>query len=83
MGTKLSIGSIVVDKNNNKRFRVIAIVDNEITICEMDINKLLLSSIYTETLLQFVSDGEMYIEYEEKKIIDTEKLPDKITYTCH
>lgn len=78
MGTKLSIGSIVVDKNNNKRFRVIAIVDNEITICEMDINKLLLSSIYTETLLQFVSDGEMYIEYEEKKIIDTEKLPDKI-----
>ena len=74
----LSIGNIVIDKQNNKRHRVVAIVNDEITLCEMDTNKLLLSSVYTGTILQFVSDGEMYIDNDEKKIIDIEKVPDKI-----
>ena len=74
----LSIGNIVIDKQNNKKHRVVAIVNEEVTLCEMETNKLLLSSIYIETLLQFISNKEMYIENDEKKIIDIEKVPEKI-----
>ena len=51
MDIVLSVGNIIIDETNNKKYRVIAIVKNEITLCEMNITALSLSVLNMQTLL--------------------------------
>ena len=39
----LSVGDIVVDNKLNKKYRVVAIVNDEVTLCEMETTKFSLS----------------------------------------
>ena len=41
----LSVGDIVVDNKGGKKHRVVAIVGNEITLCEMGIIQIVISLI--------------------------------------
>ena len=34
----LTVGNVIIDESNNKKYRVVAIVKDEITLCEMNIS---------------------------------------------
>ena len=70
----LTIGNVIIDENNNKKYRVVAIVKDEITLCEMDITSFSLSIIDVKTLLSLISNGEIHIENDTAIIVDKEKL---------
>lgn len=70
----LTIGNVIIDENNNKKYRVIAIVKDEITLCEMNINNFSLIVIDKVTLFSLISSGEFYMQNQEHIVIDKEKL---------
>ena len=65
IGVMLSVGNIVVDTHNNKKYRVVAIVNNEITLCEMDIPNFSLSLVDREVLFSLIVKNEFLIEINE------------------
>ena len=73
----LTIGNVIIDENNNKKYRVIAIVKDEITLCEMEVTNFSLSIIDKSTLFSLVLKDEIIIQKESEIIIDKEKLSDK------
>jgi transposase InsO family protein len=72
----LTVGNVIIDENNNKQYRVIAIVKDEITLCEMNVTNFSLSIIDIRTLLSLVSNGDIRIENDTSIIVDKEKLSD-------
>lgn len=78
MDIMLTIGDIIIDKTNDKKYRVVAIVNNEITLCEMNISNFSLSLISMNTLMSLILNEEILLDKEEKVIFDKNKLPDDI-----
>ena len=72
----LAVGNVIIYENNIKQYRVIAIVKDEITLCEMNVTNFSLSIIDIKTLLSLVSNGEIRIENDIAIIVDKEKLSD-------
>ena len=70
----LTVGNIIMDECNNKKYRVIAIVKNEITLCEMSVTNFSLSIIDYSTLFSLISKDEIILQEEDEIIIDKEKL---------
>lgn len=71
----LSVGNVIIDETNNKKYRVIAIVKDEITLCEMNVTNFSLSVININTLLSLISNKEIHIENNAQNIVfDKEKL---------
>ena len=77
MGKLLSIGSIVSDLKNRKRYRVVAIAENNITLCEMDIEQFSLSQIDKKVLFSLLFSDELAITEEETIVFDKEQLKDE------
>ena len=75
MDIALSVGIIIIDETNNKKYRVIAIVKDEITLCEMNITALSLSVLNMQTLLTLMADQKFSIYDDEKYIFIKEDLP--------
>lgn len=70
----LSVGDIVIDNKSNKKHRVVAIVNNEITLCEMGITQFVLTLIGKETLFNLVELGDLLVQKEESPVFDKDKL---------
>lgn len=77
MNIMLTVGNIIIDESNEKRYRVVAIVNDEVTLCEMDTSKFSLSLLNKQTLFELVGNGELEIEKEDIFVFDKEKLPDE------
>lgn len=69
-----SIGDIIRDKQQNTRYRIIAIVENYATLCEMDTTKFLLSQIENETLIRLLSSDEIEKCAEDNIVFDIDRL---------
>ena len=74
----LSVGNVILDINSNKKYRVVAIVNDEVTLCEMDTSKFILSLINLETLFFFVASGEFTIYKEDVIVFNKNDLPDNL-----
>lgn len=73
----LSIGDIVIDNKSNKKHRIVAIVNNEITLCEMEITSLSLSLLDKKTLFSLILTEDIIVQKEESFVFDKNKLPDE------
>ena len=74
----LSVGNIILDTKSNKKYRVVAIVNDEITLCEMDTTKFRLSLINVKTLFSLIASEELIAYKEEAVIFDKNALPDNL-----
>ena len=72
----LSVGDIVVDNKGGKKHRVVAIVGNEITLCEMGISQFVLSLLNKETLFNLVETNDLVIQKEEPFVFNKDDLSD-------
>lgn len=78
MNLKLSVGNIIIDTNLNKKYRVIAIVDKEITLCEMNTSKFNLLLMEFEVLFSLINDKDFQVQIEEAFIVNKNDLPDNV-----
>ena len=72
----LTVGNVIIDETNNKKYRVIAIVKDEITLCEMNVTNFSLSIINKTALFSLITSGELIIVNEENIVIDINNLSD-------
>lgn len=73
----LTVGNVIIDEANNKKYRVVAIVNNEITLCEMEIANFSLSLVSRETLFSLIIKNELLIEKSEPFVFDKNSMPDE------
>ena len=57
----LTVGNVIIDESNNKKYRVVAIVKDEITLCEMNISSFSLLIINKNMLFSLISTGDLII----------------------
>ena len=74
----LTVGNVIIDESNNKKYRVVAIVKDEITLCEMNISSFSLSIINNNMLFSLISTGDLIITNEESIIVDIAKLSEEM-----
>lgn len=74
----LTVGNVIIDESNNKKYRVVAIVKYEITLCEMNISSFSLSIINKNMLFSLISTGDLIITNEESIIVDIAKLSEEM-----
>ncbi len=70
----LTVGNVIIDENNNKKYRVIAIIKNEITLCEMYTTVFVLIQIDMNTFINLLSNNELNVIKEKDIIFDETKL---------
>ena len=66
----LTVGNVIIDENNNKKYRVIAIIKNEITLCEMYTTVFVLRQIDMNTFINLLFNNELNIIKEKDIIFD-------------
>lgn len=76
--TIIAVGNIVRDIKNGTRYRVIAIVNNFITLCEMDIKQLRILTQDIRTIVNLVNDKSLILENDEVVIFDKNQLSDSV-----
>lgn len=76
--TILSVGDILFDNAHNTRYRVIAIIDNLVTLCEMDTTKFVLSQLELSLLIGLLTSKELNKEIENVPIFDVDSLSDSV-----
>ena len=74
----LTIGTLIIDEVHNKRYRVVAIVGDDITLCEMDIKTFSLTLFSKDTLFGLTCNNELILRNEENNIFDEAKLPEQV-----
>ena len=74
----LTVGNVIIDEVNNKKYRVVAIVKDEITLCEMNISSFSLSIINKNTLFSLISNGDLIVTNEENILVDIAKLSEEM-----
>lgn len=72
----LSVGNIITDNQSNKQYRVVAMVNNEITLCEMNTTKFSLSLINKETLFSLIINNELTMNQTESFVFNKNELTD-------
>lgn len=77
MNIMLTVGNVIIDDAKNKQYRVIAIVNDEITLCEMNTTKFSLSLLNKSTLFSLIINDELILTSDEVFIFDKAKLPDE------
>lgn len=73
----LSVGLILRDVNSNKMYRIIAIMQSEITLCEMNIKSLSLSLANKKSIMNLIADEELIVESDSPVVFNQDKLPPK------
>lgn len=76
MDIMLSVGNIIIDENNGKKYRVIAIVNDDITLCEMETTKFLLSLLNKTVLFSLITSKELSIYSDEPFVLNESDLPE-------
>lgn len=74
----ISVGMILADPKENKRYRVIAITSESIVLCEMDISTFELIEEDKDELLDMLLDEQVVIETEETIVFDIDDLSQSI-----
>lgn len=76
--TLLSVGNIIYDKKNATKYRIIAIVCGNITLCEMQITKFNLIQIDVVSILDLIKLDELTIMHDERIVFDINELSDSV-----
>ncbi len=78
----ITIGVIVKDCKTKIKYRVISIVEEELTLCKMECKSLELMNYNLSTILTMISIGEMTIEKDDYEVVDIDSLSEtaKINY---
>lgn len=74
----IGAGTILLDINSNKKYRIISVVLNECIMCEMEISKLYFRRLGMETLLCMNAEGVLDIINEEPTYFEFEKLSESV-----
>lgn len=74
----LSVGMILLTRDNSKRYRVIAIMADNIVLCEMDITKLNLLAYDSRVIINMMANNDFTVEQEDVVIFDANTLSDGI-----
>ena len=59
MHSILATGDILIDRETDKRYRVVEMDGEEVTLCQMDITTLQLYSQTTKNLIQMIFDKKL------------------------
>ena len=74
---QISVGNVIRDKSKNTRYRVIAIVNQLVTLCEMDTTKFILSQVHYNTVNELQMSNDLTIDASEENFsFDESKLPE-------
>lgn len=76
MSIMLTVGNVIIDEPNNKQYRVVAIVKDEVTLCEMGTSYFSLSVLSIATLCSLISTGDLLVKEEERIVVDIATLSD-------
>lgn len=76
--TILSVGDILFDNVHNTRYRVIAIIDNLVTLCEMDTTKFILSQLELSQIIDLLFSKDLIKKAENTLIFDVDSLSDSV-----
>jgi len=74
----IKIGDILQDKTAGTRYRVIAIVKDNVSLCIMGIKRFQLMSFGLKSILLLLTSGDLIRQEEEPFIVDVDALPDDI-----
>lgn len=74
----LSVGNVIIDEPNDKQYRVVAIVNEEVTLCEMNISSFELTLMNIKTLFSLIATEELNIENDQGIVFDKEKLSGEV-----
>lgn len=72
----LTVGNVIIDEHSGKQYRVVAVINNDITLCEMNTTKFLLSLMNKQTLFALVATGELVIKVEPPIVFNKDDLPE-------
>ena len=76
MDALLSVGDIIIDINKQAKYRVVAIVNDEITLCDMNTTKFKLTLMDKTTLMVLIASGDLIKEREPVTIFNIDSLSD-------
>ena len=74
MDILLSVSNILVDTHKNTKYRIVAIVNNDVTLCQLDTSKLELLLVNKSKLLSLIATGQIVVDKPEPFIFDKNNL---------
>ena len=73
----LQVGDVIVDYTENTKYRVIAIQNDVIVLCEMDIDKLSLIDYNLNIALELIAQNQLEVQRPTFRIFDESMLSDE------
>lgn len=70
----LTVGNVIIDEDKNKQYRVVAVVKDEITLCEMNVSYFALSIVQQSTLFSLIMAGEVLLKDGQNIVINKDEL---------
>ena len=70
----ISIGNIIIDLNNEKKYRIVSTATKETIICEMNTSKLKITAIDTLVLIDLIDNNFFDLDVDEPVIFDIDSL---------
>ena len=77
MHSILATGDILIDRETDKRYRVVEMDGEEVTLCQMDITTLQLYSQTTKNLIQMIFDKKLVKGESDKMVFDHHALSEQ------
>jgi len=76
--TIIAVGNIVTDVQKGTKYRIIAIINNEVILCEMEVTKFNLYCHSLSIIVDLLSSGQLLFEEEGTPIFDENLLSESI-----
>lgn len=74
MNNLIAVGDILKDPQTKKRYRVVDLAYENVVLCQMDINRFILTMHSLKTIITLLVDGGLVEESEDIIVFDTELL---------
>lgn len=71
----LSVGDILTDTNKQSQYRIVAIVNDNVTLCEMHTTKFSLSIMDKNTIVLLLEDNQLIKEEDDPFVFNADDLP--------
>ena len=75
--TDITVGNIIEDIQNNKRYRIISIIEDNVELCEMNTPRLNIIVLSLQSILDLYACGDVILVPEDRMVFDTDKLSEK------
>ena len=75
MNNILSLGDMIIDTEKSSKYRVIAIWNDEVTLCQLEVSTLVLQLMDYKLLFSLVEMGRLQIAHEERFVFNKNTLP--------